>query len=81
MSTLRYADKTKKIKNKPVVNESEVDKLIRQLREENERLKKLLDTTEDEKISPTRGLLSSQSESERKEMKSNVRASMREIQR
>jgi len=29
---LRYADKTKKIKNKPVVNESEVDKLIRQLR-------------------------------------------------
>ena len=32
LSTLRYADKTKKIKNKPVVNESEVDKLIRQLR-------------------------------------------------
>jgi kinesin family protein 1 len=46
LSTLRYADKTKKIKNKPVVNESEVDKLIRSLREENERLKKLLDTSE-----------------------------------
>ena len=33
MSTLRYADQTKKIKNKPIINESAVDKIIRQLRE------------------------------------------------
>jgi hypothetical protein len=29
LSTLRYADQTKKIKNKPIVNESAVDKIIR----------------------------------------------------
>lgn len=32
LSTLRYADQAKKIKNKPVVNESDTDKLIRQLK-------------------------------------------------
>nr|XP_026689448.1 kinesin-like protein KIF28P isoform X4 [Ciona intestinalis] len=40
LSTLRYADRAKKIKNKAVVNENPIDKLIRELREENERLKK-----------------------------------------
>ena len=39
LSTLRYADRAKKIQNAAVVNESEQDKLIRQLKEENERLK------------------------------------------
>lgn len=29
LSTLRYADQAKRIKNKPVVNESATDKLIR----------------------------------------------------
>lgn len=42
LSTLRYADRAKKIKNKPVVNESETDKLIRELKAENERLRILL---------------------------------------
>lgn len=42
LSTLRYADQTKKIKNKPIINESAVDKIIRELREENERLKEML---------------------------------------
>lgn len=42
LSTLRYADQAKKIKNKPVVNESETDKLIRELKAENEKLKKAL---------------------------------------
>ena len=41
-STLRYADRAKKIKNKAEVNENPVDKLIRELREENERLKNSL---------------------------------------
>lgn len=33
LSTLRYASRAKKIQNKAIVNESDVDKLIRQLRE------------------------------------------------
>ena len=42
LSTLRYADAAKRIKNKPVVNESETDKMIREITEENEHLKKVL---------------------------------------
>lgn len=42
LSTLRYADQAKKIKLHAVVNESEQDKLIRELREENDKLKDLL---------------------------------------
>lgn len=40
LSTLRYADQAKKIKNKAHVNESATDKMIRELREENNELKK-----------------------------------------
>jgi hypothetical protein len=39
LSTLRYADQAKKIKCNAVVNESETDKIIRLLKEENEKLK------------------------------------------
>ena len=42
VGTLRYADRAKKIKNKAVVNENPVEKLIRELREENEKLKNAL---------------------------------------
>lgn len=42
LSTLRYADQAKKIKLHAVVNESEQDKLIRELREENEKLRDIL---------------------------------------
>ncbi|PAA48056.1 hypothetical protein BOX15_Mlig019522g3 [Macrostomum lignano] len=42
LSTLRFADRAKSIKTKAVVNESPTDKLIRELREENARLLKLL---------------------------------------
>jgi hypothetical protein len=44
LSTLRYADQVKQIKNVAKVNESPQDKLIRELREENEKLKKKLGT-------------------------------------
>lgn len=44
-STLRYADAVKKIKNKAVINENPQDKLIRELKAENDRLKKLLETS------------------------------------
>lgn len=42
LGTLRYAERAKKIQNKAVVNESAQDKIIRELREENEKLKKML---------------------------------------
>lgn len=38
----RYADAAKKIKNKAVVNESDTDRMIRVLREENAKLAKML---------------------------------------
>lgn len=43
LSTLRYADRAKKIQNKAVINESEQDKMVRLLKEENHDLKKKLD--------------------------------------
>jgi hypothetical protein len=42
LSTLRYADRAKKIQNKAVVNESPQERMIRELKEENEKLKKIL---------------------------------------
>lgn len=42
VSTLKYADRAKQIKNKAVVNENPQDKLIRELKAENDRLKKEL---------------------------------------
>lgn len=42
LSTLRYADQAKKIKNRATVNESATDKIIRELNEQNDRLKKFL---------------------------------------
>ena len=42
LSTLRYADRAKKIINKAVINESSQDKMIRGLRSENEKLKMIL---------------------------------------
>jgi kinesin family protein 13 len=44
LSTLRYADRAKKILNKAVINESATDKMIRELKTENDNLKKLLMT-------------------------------------
>ncbi|CBZ55778.1 putative kinesin [Neospora caninum Liverpool] len=40
LSTLRYADRVKSIKNEAVVNENPLERLIRELKAENERLKK-----------------------------------------
>lgn len=42
LSTLRYADRAKKIVNKAVVNESATEKLIRELKTENDHLKSML---------------------------------------
>ena len=43
LSTLRYADRAKKIQNKAIINESEHDKVVRLLREENNDLKKKIE--------------------------------------
>ena len=43
LSTLRYADRAKKIQNKAVINESEHDKMVRMLKEENVSLKKMIE--------------------------------------
>mmetsp|Transcript_54861 Transcript_54861/g.158708 ORF Transcript_54861/g.158708 Transcript_54861/m.158708 type:complete len:993 (+) Transcript_54861:204-3182(+) len=42
LSTLRYADRAKRIKNSASINENPQDKLIRQLREENEKLRQMI---------------------------------------
>lgn len=42
LSTLRYADRAKQIKNSASVNEDPTEKLIRELQEENEKLKAML---------------------------------------
>lgn len=39
LSTLRYADRAKKIKNAAIINESPQDKVIRELKDENKKLK------------------------------------------
>lgn len=43
LSTLRYAYQVKSIKNQAIVNETPQEKLIRELKEENERLKAMLE--------------------------------------
>ena len=43
LGTLRYADRAKKIKNKPKVNIDATELLINSLKEENDRLKKLME--------------------------------------
>ena len=39
LSTLRYADRAKKIQNKAMINESVQDRLMRELKDENTKLK------------------------------------------
>uniref|UniRef100_T1K6K6 Kinesin motor domain-containing protein n=1 Tax=Tetranychus urticae TaxID=32264 RepID=T1K6K6_TETUR len=43
LSTLRYADRAKRIKVHATINENSTDKLIRQLKDENERLTKAME--------------------------------------
>lgn len=42
LSTLRYAERAKKIKNAAMINESVQDKIIRELKEENAKLRKMI---------------------------------------
>ena len=73
VSTLRYADRAKQIKNKAVVNESETDKLIRMLKEENERLKKSL---EGGMVVAGKGMSADELEGMRKQLEEEIRAQL-----
>jgi Kinesin motor domain len=42
LNTLRYAERAKKVKNQAVINESAHDKMIRELRSENDKLKEFI---------------------------------------
>ena len=44
LSTLRYANRAKNIQNKPKINEDPKDTMLREFKEEIERLKKMLAT-------------------------------------
>ena len=75
LSALRYADRAKNIKNKATVNENPIDKLIRELREENERLKKaaaggIVD------VGNTAGMSPEEVAAMRKQMEEEIRAQL-----
>ncbi len=80
LSTLRYADRAKQIKTVATVNESATEKLIRTLKEENDRLKKMLesgglpggDTKE------SRGLSEEERENMRRQLEEEIRAQLEE---
>ena len=75
LSTLRYADRAKQIKTKAVVNESETEKLIRTLKEENDRLKKMMEgggMTAAQK----QGLSPEELDQMRKQMEEEIRAQL-----
>ena len=46
LSTLRYANRAKNIKNKPKINEDPKDALLREYKEEIEKLKEMLQAQE-----------------------------------
>ena len=48
ISTLRYANRAKNIKNKAIINEDPKDALLRQMQEELESLKKQLNSSKPE---------------------------------
>ncbi|XP_078336848.1 kinesin-like protein KIF28 isoform X14 [Crassostrea virginica] len=75
LSTLRYADRAKKIKNKAVVNENPLDKLIRELKEENERLKKAMEGG-GVMMQEGAGLTPEELEKMRKQMEEDIRAQL-----
>jgi len=79
LSTLRYADRAKKIQNKAVINESEQDKIIRQLREENLDLKKLIEDL-NKKIMLNNGVIGEDDKLQFLEMKEQYEANNRAVE-
>ncbi|KAI3388277.1 hypothetical protein SNEBB_000716 [Seison nebaliae] len=73
LSTLRYADRAKKIKNKAIVNENPMDKLIRELKMENEKLRKMLQSGNFEGIAPSGNLSKEQMVQMRSNMEEGIK--------
>ena len=71
LSTLRYADRAKKIQNKAVINESEHDKMVRMLKEENANLKKMLETLQ-KKLGGQGGVMMEEDKKEFLELKRSI---------
>ncbi|KAH9515666.1 Kinesin-like protein kif28p [Bulinus truncatus] len=76
LSTLRYADRAKKIKNQAVINENPLDKMIRELKEENDRLKKALESGSQMAIENQGTKRPEELELLRKEMEDKIRAQL-----
>ncbi|XP_041375232.1 LOW QUALITY PROTEIN: kinesin-like protein KIF28P [Gigantopelta aegis] len=74
LSTLRYADRAKKIRNQAVINENPLDKLIRELKEENDKLRKALEGGG--MISNEAGLSPEDMQKMRKEMEEQIRSQL-----
>ena len=73
LSTLRYADRAKKIQNKAVVNESEHDKMVRLLKEENGSLKKMIEDLQ-KKLMGNEGEMHSEDQEAYNELKEQYEA-------
>ena len=73
LSTLRYADRAKKIQNKAVVNESEHDKMVRLLKEENGSLKKMIEDLQ-KKLMGNEGQLGTEDQEAYNELKEQYEA-------
>ena len=73
LSTLRYADRAKKIQNKAVVNESEHDKMVRLLKEENGNLKKMIEDLQ-KKLMGNEGEMHSEDQEAYNELKEQYEA-------
>jgi hypothetical protein len=77
MSTLRYADRAKQIKSKAVVNENPTEKLIRELKEANEKMKaQLAAGSANIEIGETTGMSEAEKQAMRAEMESSIRAQL-----
>ena len=76
LSTLRYADRAKKIQNKKVINESEHDKMVRLLKEENQSVKKILESLQ-KKTRKSRGVMLEADKKEFLELKKQYEANQK----
>jgi len=89
LGTLRYADRAKQIKNKATVNEDPTAKLIRELQEENQRLKEMYATggggampsISEEDKAEMEGMSEQDKEQMRKELEDDFMAQMEENKR
>ena len=77
VGTLRYADRAKQIKNKPKVNLDPTEVLIQQLKEENERLKKMGGGG----MGGGEGMTEAEKEAMRKQLEEEMQAKMEENMR